>query len=123
MPCPAAPAKAKTRPRRQVRPLMTDDVRSSLEAMRWHLRPDAALLGLGWAGALHRSELVGLDWLQRGDGDGSVFIEEGQGLVVTLNVPGLKGPNGMPIGMQAIGRIGEDARTLAAANWMELRLT
>ena len=39
-----------------------------------------------------------------------------------VNVPGLKGPNGMPIGVQAIGRIGEDARTLAAANWMALRL-
>src|SRR5262245_1308289 len=40
-----------------------------------------------------------------------------------VNVPGLKGPNGMPVGIQAIGRIGEDARTLAAANWMALRLT
>ena len=40
-----------------------------------------------------------------------------------VNVPGLKGPNRMPVGVQAIGRIGEDARTLAAANWMELRLT
>lgn len=39
-----------------------------------------------------------------------------------VNVPGLKGPNGMPVGVQAIGRIGEDARTLAAANWMALRL-
>ena len=79
--------KAKTRPRRQVRPLMADDVRSLLEAMRWKLPADcrdAALLGLGWAGALRRSELVGLDWLQRGDGDGSVHIEDGQGLVVTL---------------------------------------
>ena len=40
-----------------------------------------------------------------------------------VNVPGLKGPNGMPVGVQAIGRIGEDARTLAAAHWMEVRLT
>ena len=39
-----------------------------------------------------------------------------------VNVPGLKGPNGMPVGVQAIGRIGEDARTLATANWMALRL-
>jgi Asp-tRNA(Asn)/Glu-tRNA(Gln) amidotransferase A subunit family amidase len=40
-----------------------------------------------------------------------------------VNVPGLKGPNGMPIGVQAIGRIGQDAWTLAAANWIALRLT
>lgn len=39
-----------------------------------------------------------------------------------VSVPGLKGPNGMPVGVQVIGRIGEDARTLAAANWMAPRL-
>jgi Asp-tRNA(Asn)/Glu-tRNA(Gln) amidotransferase A subunit family amidase len=40
-----------------------------------------------------------------------------------VNVPGLKGPKGLPVGVQAVGRIGEDARTLAAANWMALRLS
>ena len=39
-----------------------------------------------------------------------------------VNVPGLKGPNSMPIGLLAIGRVGDDRRTLAAANWMALRL-
>jgi Asp-tRNA(Asn)/Glu-tRNA(Gln) amidotransferase A subunit family amidase len=39
-----------------------------------------------------------------------------------VNVPGLKGPNSMPIGLLAIGRVGDDKRTLTAANWMALRL-
>jgi Asp-tRNA(Asn)/Glu-tRNA(Gln) amidotransferase A subunit family amidase len=37
-------------------------------------------------------------------------------------VPIGKGPNGLPLGLQAIGRIGDDARTLAAARWIESRL-
>lgn len=32
-----------------------------------------------------------------------------------VNVPGLTGPSGMPIGVQVVGRIGDDQRTLAAA--------
>ena len=44
---------------------------------------DAALLLLGWAAALRRSELIGLDWLQLGTGTGFVQIEE-RGVVVTL---------------------------------------
>jgi len=39
-----------------------------------------------------------------------------------VNVPGLKGPNSMPIGLLAVGRVGDDKRTLAVANWMALRL-
>jgi Asp-tRNA(Asn)/Glu-tRNA(Gln) amidotransferase A subunit family amidase len=39
-----------------------------------------------------------------------------------VNVPGLRGPNDLPIGLLAIGWIGDDVRTLAAANWMALRL-
>ena len=38
------------------------------------------------------------------------------------NVPGLKGPNSMPIGLLAIGRVGDDKRTLGAANWLASRL-
>jgi hypothetical protein len=44
---------------------------------------DAALLVLGWAAALRRSELVGLDWQKLGAGSGYVEILE-RGLVVTL---------------------------------------
>ena len=29
---------------------------------------------------------------------------------------------GLPVGVQVIGRVGEDARTLAAAAWIEARL-
>jgi hypothetical protein len=39
-----------------------------------------------------------------------------------VNLPGLKGPNSMPIGLLAIGRIDDDKRTLGAANWLSLRL-
>jgi Asp-tRNA(Asn)/Glu-tRNA(Gln) amidotransferase A subunit family amidase len=39
-----------------------------------------------------------------------------------VNVPGSRGPNSMPIGLLAIGRVGDDRRTLAAANWLSVRL-
>lgn len=35
-----------------------------------------------------------------------------------VNVPGLTGPSGLPLGVQAIGRPLDDARTLAVAAWM-----
>jgi integrase len=44
---------------------------------------DAALLALGFAGALRRSELVGLDWKEQGSGDGVVSRDE-RGIVLTL---------------------------------------
>ena len=31
-------------------------------------------------------------------------------------------PNGLPLGLQVVGRIGDDARTLACAHWIETRL-
>jgi Asp-tRNA(Asn)/Glu-tRNA(Gln) amidotransferase A subunit family amidase len=37
-------------------------------------------------------------------------------------VPMARGPNGLPLGLQVIGRIGDDARTLACARWIESRL-
>ena len=37
---------------------------------------DRALLLVGWAGALRRSELVGLDWQRKGSGTGSVKVDE-----------------------------------------------
>lgn len=40
----------------------------------------------------------------------------------TINVPGLEGPSGLPVGLQAVGRIGDDARALAAAAWIHERL-
>jgi Asp-tRNA(Asn)/Glu-tRNA(Gln) amidotransferase A subunit family amidase len=38
-------------------------------------------------------------------------------------VPAAKSPSGMPLGVQVIGRIGDDARTLASAAWIAGRLS
>ena len=57
---------AKTRTVRRVKPLMGDDLEALLEGLRpgESLRDarDAAMLALGWAAALRRVELVGLNW-------------------------------------------------------------
>ncbi len=39
-----------------------------------------------------------------------------------VHVPITRGPNGLPLGLQVVGRIGDDARTLACADWIEARL-
>jgi Asp-tRNA(Asn)/Glu-tRNA(Gln) amidotransferase A subunit family amidase len=39
-----------------------------------------------------------------------------------VSVPIGQGPNGLPLGLQVIGRIGDDARTLACARWIESKL-
>ncbi|HEX2197160.1 MAG TPA: amidase [Burkholderiales bacterium] len=36
-----------------------------------------------------------------------------------VSVPVMKSPAGLPLGLQVIGRIGDDARTLACASWIE----
>jgi len=37
-------------------------------------------------------------------------------------VPAGKSASGMPLGIQVIGRIGDDARTLACARWISERM-
>lgn len=37
-----------------------------------------------------------------------------------VNVPAGRGPGGLPLGIQLVGRIGDDARVLACAHWIEL---
>ena len=78
--------KAKTEVRRKAKPLMGAELRELVHGLGKD-RPadvrDAALLVLGWAGALRRSELVGLDWLEMGAGSGFIALED-RGLVVTL---------------------------------------
>jgi integrase len=82
--------KAKTHAKRQARPLMADDLQALVKTLRPETPAearDAALLALGWSAALRRSELVGLDWQRRGEGNvggtGSLQVDK-RGLVVTL---------------------------------------
>ncbi len=42
--------------------------------------------------------------------------------VPCVSVPCGTGPGGLPLGVQVIGRIGDDARTLACAEWIHLHL-
>jgi integrase len=82
--------KARTEDLRQAQPITAADLRALLDDLGRgaHRLPadarDAALLALGWAAALRRSELVGLDWEKIETGIGTLRIDE-RGLVVTLN--------------------------------------
>jgi integrase len=79
--------KAKTEVDRTARPILQLDLRDLLRGLRFDIPSDArdaALLSLGWAAAMRRSELVGLDWQKLGDGLGFVTVAE-RGVVVTLN--------------------------------------
>jgi Asp-tRNA(Asn)/Glu-tRNA(Gln) amidotransferase A subunit family amidase len=42
--------------------------------------------------------------------------------VPAINLPCACGPRGLPVGLQVIGRIGDDARTLAIADWVHQRM-
>jgi len=81
--------KARTETLRQAQPISAAELRSMLDDLgRAASRlpadaRDAALLALGWAAALRRSELVGLDWEKVGSGTGYLRIEE-RGVVVKL---------------------------------------
>jgi Asp-tRNA(Asn)/Glu-tRNA(Gln) amidotransferase A subunit family amidase len=35
-------------------------------------------------------------------------------------VPAGRGPKGLPLGIQLVGRFGDDARVLACAHWIEM---
>jgi len=39
-----------------------------------------------------------------------------------VHVPYGRGPNNLPIGFQVVGRIGDDARTLACAHWLQVNV-
>ena len=55
---------------------------------------DRLLLALGFAAALRRSELVGLDWKRQGTGDG-YLMQDHRGIVITLL--STKGGKGEPV--------------------------
>jgi len=72
-----ARAVARKRPVRKAEPLLRDRLLRMIGGLRPTVNAearDAALLALGWGGALRRSELVGLDWLQLGTGGGYVAL-------------------------------------------------
>ena len=53
----------------------------------------------------------------------AMFNRWGSGLLVPcLNLPGFTGPNGLPVGIQVIGAIDDDARLLRAAKWIAERI-
>jgi len=72
---------------RQAAPLRPAMLRSMLDELGVSLleRRDAALLALLFAGALRRSELVGLDWLVPGTGDGTLALADHK-IVVRLRL-------------------------------------
>jgi Asp-tRNA(Asn)/Glu-tRNA(Gln) amidotransferase A subunit family amidase len=53
----------------------------------------------------------------------AMFNRWGSGLLVPcLNLPAFTGPQGLPVGIQLMGAIGEDARLLRAAKWIAGRV-
>jgi integrase len=71
---------------RKAKPLLANDLRDLIDGLDHQSASgarDAALLSLGWAAALRRSELVSLDWQKLGVGGGFVRVDE-RGIVVTL---------------------------------------
>jgi integrase len=78
--------KARTETQRKATALLGTDLHTLLQSLRAGLAADArdgALLSLGWSGALRRSEIVGLDWQQVGEGGGFVRITV-RGVEITL---------------------------------------
>ena len=78
--------KARTETIRKAQPIMADELRKLLDKLRPTVpgdARDAALLALGWAGALRRSELISLDWQELGAGGGFVIVSE-LGITITL---------------------------------------
>jgi integrase len=71
---------------RRVSPILSADLREILEMLRKdNLREarDAAILAVGWGAARRRSELVGLDWQEPGDGTGFMRAD-GDGITLVL---------------------------------------
>ena len=77
--------KAKTDSVRKAKPVLGSDLAAMLDGMG--NRPidmrDKALLAIGWAGALRRSEMVGLDWMAKGSGQGHIVVDT-QAVTITL---------------------------------------
>lgn len=80
-----ARSKAREATVRKARPVLGQDLAAMLDGMKD--KPidvrDRALLSIGWAGALRRSELVGLDWMRHGGGQGFVVVDD-EAVTITL---------------------------------------
>lgn len=93
-------------PPRRARPLVADDMRAIFDAFpaRRALSDhrDAALLALGWQAALRRSEIVGLDWSDYGEGLASIVTlrrtkGERTGASATVPLIGARLPAACPV--------------------------
>jgi hypothetical protein len=80
------------RKKRQARPLVADDLKAILAGFGSDARAarDRLLFTLGFAAALRRTELVGLDWQEHGAGTGYI-VKDDRGLVITLLNTNCKG--------------------------------
>jgi integrase len=76
------------KPPRQKEAILGDDIKAMVDTLGHDLRGlrDRAILLLGFAGGLRRSEIVGLDITRDDNSDGAGWIEifPGQGVLVTL---------------------------------------
>jgi integrase len=71
---------------RQARPVLAEELKAILVGLvptRAIDVRDGALLAIGWAAALRRAELTGLDWHRIGDGQGFARMEHG-GIIIVL---------------------------------------
>lgn len=69
--------KARTEIVHKAKPVLGSDLSAMLDGLGDGPidKRDRALLSVGWAGALRRSELVGLDWMTPEDGQGFVTVD------------------------------------------------
>ena len=60
----------------------------------------------------------------KGNATGLPYFNRNWSLLHTpaVHVPYGHGPNHLPIGFQVVGRIGDDARTLSAAHWLQVNV-
>jgi Asp-tRNA(Asn)/Glu-tRNA(Gln) amidotransferase A subunit family amidase len=96
-----------------------DYLAAQREAARWRLRFDEML---GDADVLVTPSSIGEAPVGEATGDVTMNIVWTMLHVPCVSIPWGKGPAGMPLGLQVIGRIGDDARTLACAEWIHSRL-
>ena len=80
---------AQTREIRRVKPLLREHLRTLLDSLDPEVlrdARDAALIALGWAAALRRSELVGLDWVKIGEGSDATGYVTADDVSITVTL-------------------------------------